>query len=120
MGDFMDKLGGRKVIVGIVVLAIGVTMVLVKGDITANLLQLLEVVFGAFVVGNVGEHIVNGSVMKAETKAPIAASEDVKPIIEVLASSLARLEESSAKQEQAAAVTQQAISAIMVKAGIRS
>lgn len=49
----MTKLGGRKLVVSIMVMATGIGITAVKGDIPPNLLQLLEVVLGAFVSGNI-------------------------------------------------------------------
>lgn len=105
------------------VLAIGVVFTLVKGDISANLLQLLQVVFGAFVVGNVGEHIANGVVARSAT-APVKDDSPTPPpstdpaMVEALANTLNGMQEALVRQEQAMAVSQQALSAIMKKAGI--
>lgn len=45
--------------VGFLTLGIGVAFAAVKGDVNPGLLQLLSVIFGAFVVGNGFEHIAN-------------------------------------------------------------
>lgn len=55
----LNKVGGRKMAVGFLTLGIGVAFAAIKGDVNPGLLQLLSVVFGAFVVGNGFEHIAN-------------------------------------------------------------
>lgn len=59
-----NQVSSRKLLVSLVILVSGIAISAVKGDIPHGLLQLMEVIFGGFIVGNVGEHIVNGSVMK--------------------------------------------------------
>lgn len=49
----IDSLGGRKAVIAVLIVALGVGAVLIKGDIPANFQHLLEVVFGTFVIGNV-------------------------------------------------------------------
>lgn len=49
----MEKFGGRKLAVSLLVLVVGLAISLYKGDIPPNLLNLLEMVIGAFVGGNV-------------------------------------------------------------------
>jgi hypothetical protein len=53
----IDAIGGRKVAGALLVIAIGVGVVFLKGDIPPNLMALLQVVFGAFVAGNAVEHM---------------------------------------------------------------
>lgn len=52
----LDNLGGRKLIGGILVIAVGLVVTLLKGDVPHAFGELLEVVFGAFVIGNAAEH----------------------------------------------------------------
>lgn len=52
----ISALGGRKVVVAIVVTLIGVGAVFLKGDVPPNFLSLLQTVFGAFVAGNMFAH----------------------------------------------------------------
>jgi hypothetical protein len=65
----LKHIGGRKAAAAITVLVIGIVSVALKGDIPPGLLQLLEVVFGAFVVGNVGAKVIGVSRAKVEAKA---------------------------------------------------
>lgn len=53
----IDSFGGRKTVAAIATLALGMIVTYSKGDIPPNLLQLLGLVFGGFVMGNVGEHV---------------------------------------------------------------
>ena len=53
----IDSIGGRKVLAATIVMALAVGAVLLKGDVPPNFLQLLQVVFGAFVLGNGIEHV---------------------------------------------------------------
>ncbi len=48
--------GTRKIISGIVLLAVGLGVVYLKGDIPPNLLSLMQILYGAFVLGNAFEH----------------------------------------------------------------
>jgi hypothetical protein len=82
----IEKIGGRKVFAALLVIAVGVGAVLLKGDVPANLLQLLQVVFGALVVGNVGEHVVGAVRARAEAGStePVAGAVDLSPVAESL------------------------------------
>lgn len=53
----IQKLGGRKVLITIGAVLIGLVTVFVKGDIPPNMLNLLEVVVGVFVAGNVSSKV---------------------------------------------------------------
>lgn len=69
----LEKVDGiRKVLAGVIILAVGVVIAVVKNDIPANLLQLLEVLFGGFIVGNVGEHIVGAVHARAQAGVDVA------------------------------------------------
>jgi hypothetical protein len=54
-----DQFGGRKAVVALVALFVGVGVTIYVGDVPPNLLSLIEVLFGAFVVGNGVEHVAN-------------------------------------------------------------
>lgn len=68
----MDLTGLRKIIVGAVVLIVGVVIALYKNDIPPNLLQLLQVIFGGFIVGNVGEHVVGAVTARTDANVEMA------------------------------------------------
>lgn len=71
--SLFEKLDGfRKIIVGILILGIGVAIAVLKNDIPPNLLQLLQVIFGGFIVGNVGEHIAGTVSAKAGASVEVA------------------------------------------------
>lgn len=42
----------RKLFSGLVLLIVGVAITLIKGDIPTNLMSLMELLYGAFVLGN--------------------------------------------------------------------
>lgn len=66
-----EKLAGsRKLVMAGVVLAIGLGVVLIRGDLPTNLLNLLEVVFGGFVLGNVAGHALGVSLEHAQLRNP--------------------------------------------------
>lgn len=68
-----DKFEGiRKILVGLVILATGITITVLRNDIPPNLLQLLQVIFGGFIVGNVGEHVVGAVRAGAAAKVDVA------------------------------------------------
>jgi hypothetical protein len=73
----LESTGGRKLIGGLVVTAVGVIVTFLKGDVPANLQQLLEVVFGAFVLGNAAEH--GAMVMKG--KAELSLAQLQQPVV---------------------------------------
>jgi hypothetical protein len=64
----IDSIGGRKVLAVIIMLVLGVGAVLLKDDVPPNFLNLLQFLFGAFVVGNAVEHASNASIEKAAAK----------------------------------------------------
>ena len=110
----IDQIGGRKLIAGVVVLALGVGAVLLLGDIPPNLLQLLSIVFGAFVVGNVGEHISGAFSSKAAV-----VEQQVTAITDpAVTAQLEELKSMAATNAEAVTVVQQALSMIISKYGI--
>lgn len=67
-----DQLGGRKMVAAVLIVAIGVSIAFVKGDVPSNLLQLLEVVFGVFVTANTVNTASSHSLEKAKALTPIS------------------------------------------------
>lgn len=49
----LEKIGGRKLVVSLIVGGSGMAIALGRGDLPPNLLQLFEVIVGAFVGGNI-------------------------------------------------------------------
>lgn len=66
----IDAIGGRKVLAVLVIVALGVGAVFLKGDVPTNFLELLKWVFPFFIAGNAIEHVVAGSVEKVTSGAP--------------------------------------------------
>lgn len=58
----------RKIIAALVLLIVGLIVTCIRGDIPTNLLSLMEMLYGAFVIGNLGEHATK--VYKEKNKAP--------------------------------------------------
>lgn len=68
----IDKLGGRKALVTLLVVAVGTAIELCsQKGLSVNMLQLLSIVFGAFVVGNGIEHCAS-----AASAGKVAPTED--------------------------------------------
>lgn len=52
----LSNIGGRKMIMAAVLLVVALGVTYIKGDVPSNLLSFLQVLFGAFVLGNSVEH----------------------------------------------------------------
>jgi hypothetical protein len=71
----IEKLGGRKSIMAAVILAVGAGIDMYsKAGLSANMLQLLSVVFGAFCIGNGVEHVA-GAMKKPEAADKVNGSD---------------------------------------------
>lgn len=73
----LETFGGRKLIGALLVVAVAVVITLVKGDVPRELGQLLEVVFGAFVIGNAAEH--GAAVLKGKAEVQLASMNKESP-----------------------------------------
>lgn len=58
----MEAVTTRKIVAGLVLLIAGLVITYFKGDIPVNLLSLMQLLYGAFVAGNLGEHATNAYV----------------------------------------------------------
>jgi hypothetical protein len=101
----IDKLGGRKMTITLLCLAIGVTVVLVKGDVSPSLVSLLLGAIGFFSAGNVAATKIEAdkaAPVAEVTQAPAPTPEvDLTPIIQ----SQAQLMQNVQTLQQAAGVT---------------
>ena len=71
----MNKFGGRKFVIGLLVLLLGVTAdVFVKGGLSSNLLDLLKFVAGGFILGN--SAVTVAGILKDAPKPEAAPSAD--------------------------------------------
>lgn len=117
----IDSIGGRKVVMALVVATIGVAVVFFKGDIPANLLALLQVVFGAFVVGNGVEHYTSARASAAASEGepdPINAPDyvDVGHLLQAvddIKAQNAAIQEQNAKLYDSVELSQQGLSRIL-------
>jgi hypothetical protein len=118
----IEQIGGRKLLAAAIVLAIALACVFLKGDVPANLLSLLQVVFATFVVGNVGEHVTDVFQTHADAKAEAASAAPATPPID-LTQAVAQLGAIHAQNEQikdAVATSQQGLSTILQMAAPRN
>lgn len=67
----MNQITSRKIIAGTVLLITAVLVTYWKGDVPSNLTNIIETLYGAFVVGNAFEHY---TVMKTT---PVSEKKDV-------------------------------------------
>lgn len=70
-----EMLGGRKMVASTLTLVVGLVIVLTKGDIPPNFLNLLVVTLGTFVGGNVASSAVGALYTRAAVKVADPASE---------------------------------------------
>lgn len=115
-----EKIGtSRKLIVSGVVLVVGVVVALLKGDIPSNLLQLLEVVFGGFIVGNVAGHALGVSADTAALKYG-TPSEQATPVAAPQPASVdtSAIEAALLQQTEQISIIQQTLLMIIKKAGL--
>jgi hypothetical protein len=108
-----DLITGRKFLVALFVVAIGVGCVYFKGDIPQGLLNLLQLVFGAFVVGNGVEHVASAIVDKAAITSASSASAEppsapapTQEDLGVVYQNLAHIQQQNAESQQAIANVQ--------------
>lgn len=96
----IDALGGRKSIMALVILAVGAGIDLYsKAGLSANMLQLLSVIFGAFCVGNGVEHVAGAFKKPAEVDNNVAPV-DIEPLEQSIAN-LSQTLEMTAKASEA-------------------
>lgn len=74
----IDAVGGRKALLAVTCLILGVALAIHLGDVPANLLSLIQFILGAFVTGNV----VNSAVYELTSKkeAPAIPEVDLEPL----------------------------------------
>lgn len=102
----IEKLGGRKVILGLLIIILGVAIeALLKNGLTANVLTLLLGIYGAFAVGNGAEHI-STAISTKDNSVTYTSLESVEKLQQVQSESLDTI--------------QKALSFIIDKAGFSS
>lgn len=109
---------GRKAIAGALILVVGLAVVALKGDIPENLLALLQVLFGGFVLGNAVEHaseaVRAGITGKDAVNDSVVSAEDIQYLAQQLESQRAVIDQVGT----GVANTQAALSLIITKYGI--
>jgi hypothetical protein len=116
MKDILST-SGRKAIVTILILAAGLAVALIKGDLPHNLLSLLEVIFAGFVSGNAVEHLAKMSAARQQAAATAIPAEftadQIRATVQALDSRLASIEQQAMQLGEAQNVTNQAVSALL-------
>lgn len=114
----LDSIGGRKALVSFVVLLVGVGVTLYTGDVPDGLLQLLSIIFGGFIVGNVGEHISGAVVSKAEALAGVSTEANTvatPDVVKVFTDELQIIDSKLKAQADGVDAIQQALTMIIKK-----
>ena len=109
--ELINKLGGRKLILAVVSLIIGVVVYFVKG-IDANFLGLLLGIPGLFSVGNAAEHIAGAVKARPQQNTEVAKS------LEKSLETINRLNEQNAALLESVATVQQTLSYIITVTGL--
>lgn len=105
-----------KLVMAAVVMIVGIAIALYKGDIPEHLLQLLEVVFGGFVMGNVANTALGVAVEHAEVKYGKSVEEDIP--VSVISTQVPDLVPMLEKQAASLDLIQQTLLMIIKKAGL--
>lgn len=86
----LEKIGGRKVLVGFVLVLVGVGVELFKG-LSPNMVNFLLGMGLGYFAGNVGEHI-SGAIKAVKGGGEIQAPMDLEPVMAALAEVQAKVE----------------------------
>jgi len=115
----IEKLGGRKIFLGMLVVAIGVVVDSVaKNGLSTNLLELLKFIGVGFFLGNGVEHM---AIAIKDKKAPEMEATDLSPVsvrLDSMSNSLNSLMEKTNSIVDANSTTQKGISYIITAAGL--
>lgn len=107
-----EKLGGRKLVFGLITLGVGLVIGHIKGDIPPNVLSLLEMLFGSFVAGNSVGTIV-GAVVSGK-----AVPESTDVVDSDLVSHIEEVKAANSTLAQSVSIIQQSLSLIIRRTGI--
>lgn len=102
----LSKIGGRKVLFGLLFLTVGVTLAYTLGDVPKNLMEFMIFLSAGFFLGNGIEH--GAEAIKSRQKKETDAVQKRLDVIQ----------EQSAITAQGVATVQQALSMILDKAGM--
>lgn len=109
-----EKLGGRKAVMSLLAIIVGLVVVFIKGDVPANFLSLIQFVVGVFVGGNVASTISHGISVK---KAPQAKNEEAELALNGLTHSVTQLQSTLDEVAKATQLNQQGLAFIVSKIG---
>jgi hypothetical protein len=119
----LDNTGGRKMIAAVMILVLTAVIVIIKGDITPNIVSMLEFLFGALVAGNAVEHVSGAVSARAASKSEVKAPEPEAPTdytadFQQLSAQLSGLESNDHALAQNISLIQQTLSVIITRTGI--
>lgn len=112
-----QKLGGRKAVMSLIVILIGILLVFTKGDVPPNLLTLLQFVVGVFVGGNVASSISQGISVRKTVAPPAQKNEEVEMALNGLTSTVNSIQSGLGEVSKATQLNQQALAFIVSKIG---
>lgn len=99
----MDRAGGRKMVLSMAVMMVGLSVDLTVG-LSENMLKLMMLALGAFVLGNIGEHCF-AAFRKRRTSASTQAINQVKEVagdLDTIREELKRIADGQAQLAEAA------------------
>lgn len=108
----IDTFGGRKAVVAVIILAVGLGVTLFMNDVPKEFGTLLQVVFGSFVIGNGVEYASEAVVEKAKANSSVP---DAPGDISDLTARLDRIEAAQQEINKSVQVSQQALGFIVTK-----
>jgi hypothetical protein len=115
----LEKIGGRKVLLGGVLVLVGACVdLLAPSGLSDNLLQLLTYVGGGFFLGNGLEHFATAWAVKKEATADEAVAEVQPPVAAAPQVDLSQVETAIEELKTGVATVQQGLSFIITKSGL--
>lgn len=107
----IENLGGRKMIVALLSIIVGMAVVLIKGDISATMAGFLVGIAGLFNAGNVAAtKAYSASVVAEEPPAPAV---DISQDLRVISNQIGEVQSAVSEVAQATALNQQGVAAIL-------
>ena len=116
----IEKIGGRKVIFGLLFLVVGVALALSLGDLPRNLMEFMIFLSAGFFLGNGVEHVAGALTRPTPTGSTEASSQidNVAQSQQAIQEQLQQLSAQTQAATEGVALVQQAISLIMERAGM--
>lgn len=96
----ITKLGGRKAAMAGLILATGIGLVAMRGDVPPNMLTLLMTLFSGFVVGNIGSKVVGLRAIKPIDNSTPKMDSPIESKLDALSAQVQLLSDSYATSQQ--------------------